>query len=250
MSIAAVAATPSPTTAAPRADRVQLGIHVDSRLDGSPRRLDEARVSAFASYSLDAPAGAELRVRSAPGTELEPSTWANTGRDPITFARQGADWVATAPTPLSQLSLHARASGAGDAVAVEGRTLTIADVLPTLAVDGVQQAAARPSVTVTAPIGWQTAAADGARDAQELLERDSVIAERPPQRGVATTATFTGRGPDGASTTGPGRVVRELAERTAVGAATAGYLAMMLAAGRGGRDDDSGDLMAERGAQE
>ena len=218
---------PTPATAA----SIDVTIHADHSLSGRPATPDTANARAMTSFSLDAPAGAELRVQVPEGVGMNGWAWANEGRDGLSFAKQGADWVTTTDTPVRQLSLNTSAFlGRTKEFSSDGTTVDVGDIAPRLAVNGVAQDAARPSVVVRAPLGWRTAAADGTPDAQRTVDgvQDVVVADRAAELGAATRATFEGRAPDGSSTTGPLRVAREAATRAGDAAATTAYTAMAL----------------------
>jgi hypothetical protein len=207
----------TPPVAAATAKTNDHGIHADEALNGRPERLDQAWASATTRFELDAPAGAQVRVRTPEGVQMNGWAWGNEGRAGVSFAKDGAEWVTTAKEPLHQLSLQTSAfQHRGDAITADGATLTVANLAPEISVDGVPQSPAKPDVNITAPLGWQTTAANGAMDIQAKVRgvADTVAAQRDGSLGAETIARFTGHAPDGKSTTGPLRVVKESVERT------------------------------------
>jgi hypothetical protein len=240
----------SPPVSPATARHVDLNLHVDASMTGKPQQLERAWAQATTRFELDAPAGAKLQVSLPDGVGMNGFAWANKGRDGISFAKQGADWVATTQVPVQQLSLNTFAhQHRGDAVAVaDGDVIRVADLTPTLVVDGAAPSKEQPSVTVMAPLGWQTSAAGSASaDVLDRIYRSEGVAagDRSAGSGVATEARFTGRTHDGQRTTGLGRATREAGYRTGDAAATLGYLAMMIANAGRGRSRDEGDLTAE-----
>lgn len=224
-------ATAPPKVAAPTAKSIDVALRADSSLSGHPVKPDTAYASATTRFALDAPVGAELRVRVADGVGMNGFAWANDGREGVSFARQGADWVTTTDTPIHQISLKTSAfPERTKEILSDGRQVTIGDIAPKLSVDGVPQDSAAPSVVVQAPLGWKSTAADGTPDALRTVDgvRDAVVADRDATLGSSTRAVFDGRAPDGSRTTGPVRVVREAASRTADAAITSAYIAMQL----------------------
>lgn len=226
MSIASIAASPAKATA------IDVSIRADETITGRPDAIDRASAHATTRFALDAPLGAQIRVQVPAGAGMNGWAWGNEGKAGVSFARDGADWVTTVDkVPLTQLSLQTFAfQHQGDAIRSSGSTIDVDDLAPKVSVDGVAQDPAKPAVSVVAPIGWQTAAANGAADVQHVVAgvRDTVGASREAGLGAATTARFTGRAPDGDSTVGPVRFVREAAERAGDTAAGAAYTAMML----------------------
>jgi hypothetical protein len=227
----AAAAAPAPAVTPPRAVEMDLGIHVDEAMSGKPQALDKAYASATTRFELDAPVGAEIRVRTPEGVGMNGFAWANKGLVGVGFTKQGAEWVSTADKPLSQISLQTSAfQNHGDAIRVEGGQVNVDDLTPSVLVDGVAQDSTKPTVNVIAPLGWQTAAANGAADVLHEAEgvKDTVAGVRDAGLGAATSARFTGRAPDGHDTVGPIRVLREAKERVGDAAASAAYIALML----------------------
>jgi hypothetical protein len=222
----------TPPVAAATARSIDVAVHADESMSGKPEQLDKAWASATTRFELDAPAGSQVRVTVPDGVGMNGWAWGNEGKAGVSFAKDGADWVTTAKVPLTQLSLETSAfQHRGDAIVADGDTLTVQDLAPKISVDGVAQSPAKPAVNVTAPIGWQTSAANGAMDVQAKVAgvADTVSASREAGLGAATVARFTGHGPDGHKTTGPLRVLHESAERAKDAAATAAYLALVLA---------------------
>ncbi|MCW2925299.1 MAG: hypothetical protein JWM98_2703 [Thermoleophilia bacterium] len=232
MSIASVvAATPKAPVAAPRVASVDLALNVDDSMSGRPTNLDHAGASAVTRFELNAPAGAELRVKVPDGAVFNAWAWANSGRTGVSFAKDGAEWVAHAKVPTDQISLQTSAwVSRGNDVSVDEHAARIGDITPRLTVDGVAQSDEGAPVTITAPRGWETAAADGTKDVLHDVARvdDTVGGERPAGHGVATTATFTGRDVDGSSALGLRRTAHEAATRVTDSAAAAVMTALEM----------------------
>lgn len=229
--IAAVASATTPRIVPARPVEMDLGIRVEEGLTGKPEAIDRAHAAATTRFELEAPAGTEIRVRTPEGVGMNGFAWANAGRTGLSFTRQGAEWVTTADEPLRQLSLQTHAfQDQGGAIRASGDRIEIDDLTPTVTVGGQAPARAAAPVTVVAPLGWQTTAADGSADALQVAQgvRDTVSGVRDASKGAATVATFTGRAPDGGSTTGASRAVREAGERVGDAAFGAIYTALQL----------------------
>lgn len=227
----AAAGAPAPKVMPAKAVEMDLGIRVDEAMSGKPAALDKASAGATTRFELDAPAGAEIRVSTPEGVIMNGFAWGNSGRTGVSFNKQGAEWVSTAKVPLEQLSIQTSAfQNHGDAIRVDGSRIAVDDLTPTVTVAGQAPDPAGPKVNVVAPLGWKTTAADGTADALEVVQGvdDTVAGVRDAAKGAATIAEFTGRSPNGTRTTGPLRVLSEAAERTADGAASAAYIAMMM----------------------
>lgn len=222
--------------AAPASARtIDVNVHADHTVSGTPA-IDTARATATTRFTLDAPAGAEVRVQVPDGVGMNGWAWANEGRTGISFAQQGAEWVTTAKEPLHQLSLQTSAfQGRTSELRVADGKIEVGDLAPRVSVDGVAQDAARPAVSVSAPIGWKTVAANGAADALRTVKGVDgiVVGDRDAALGAATVATFDGRAPDGSSTTGVKRVAREAAQKAGDAAVSAAYTALALLGGVG-----------------
>jgi hypothetical protein len=225
MSIASITAAPAKATA------IDVSLHVDEAISGKPVGVDQASAHATTRFALDAPAGAQIRVQVPTGAGMNGWAWGNEGKAGVSFAKEGADWVTTAKVPLTQLSLQTFAfQHQGDAIRSDGSTVEVDDLAPKVSVDGVAQAADAPAVTVSAPLGWQTSAKNGAADVlhEAAGATDTVAGDRDAGLGAATIARFTGRAPDGHDTVGPVRVLHETKERVTDAAAGAIYTALAL----------------------
>lgn len=234
VSVATTLAPTHLTTTPPRPSRVDVGLQVDETLTGKPTSVDRSFVYASTRFDLDAPAGARLVVDVPEGVELNPHAYINDARGNITFARDGASWVATATQPIQRVTLDTNAAAGRGALTASGTNLRVGDVLARLSVDGVKQEGPLPQISVTAPLGWQTSSSDGTPDAAKTIDGYPrlVTARRDGDHGAETIATFTGRDPDGRSTTGLGRLTGEVGSRVGNVGGMAAYIALMLAGGR------------------
>lgn len=227
----------SPAVAPPRIRSAEIYLNTDSSLTGRPTHLDaiSANVGVEARYDVQAPAGSQIHVDVPAGAKL--NTWVriNQGTDGVSLARDGAGYTVTAPRDIAQLTISSmHFNGQSPNIAISDHDARVGDVLPRLSVNGVPQAARPDEITVFAPVGWQTRAADGSIDPlTRIAEVDgSVFTKRDPAKGVATTAQFTGQF-NGHSTVGIGRAAHEATERAGTAAAKALYLGLMLTGGVG-----------------